>query len=74
MGNPFSQMANAPMSGPFGNMQQMMQQFNQFRQNFQGDPKQTVMNMVNSGAISQQQLNAAQQMARQFQQMMGGMK
>ena len=74
MGNPFTPMANAPMPGPFGNMQQMMQQFNQFRQTFQGDPKQTVMNMVNSGAISQSQLNQAQQMARQFQQMMGGMK
>ena len=74
MANPFSGMNNAPMPGPFGNMQQMMQQFNQFRQTFQGDPKQTVMNMVNSGAISQSQLNQAQQMARQFQQMMGGIK
>ena len=71
MANPFSGMANAPVPGPFGNMQQMMQQFNQFRQTFQGDPKQTVMNMVNSGAISQSQLNQAQQMARQFQQIMG---
>lgn len=74
MANPFSGMANAPMPGPFGNFQQMVQQFNQFRQTFQGDPKQTVMNMVNSGRISQSQLNQAQQMARQFQQMMGGIK
>ena len=74
MSNPFVPMANAPMPGPFGNIQQMMQQFNQFRQTFQGDPKQTVMNMVNSGKISQEQLNTAQQMARQFQQMMGGIK
>lgn len=72
--NPFAPMANAPTSGPFGNMQQMMQSFNQFRQSFQGDPKQTVMQMVNSGQISQSQLNQAQQMARQFQQMMGGGK
>lgn len=74
MSNPFSGMANVPMPGPFGNIQQMMQQFNQFRQSFQGDPKQTVMQMVNSGRISQSQLNQAQQMARQFQQMMGGGK
>lgn len=74
MSNPFAPMANSPMPGPFGNFQQMMQQFNQFRQTFQGDPKQTVMNMVNSGQISQTQLNQAQQMAKQFQQMMGGMK
>ena len=69
MANPFSGMNNAPVPGPFGNMQQMVQSFKQFRQTFQGDPKQTVMNMVNSGKISQQQLNMAQQMASQFQDM-----
>ena len=69
MANPFSGMNNAPMPGPFGNMQQMVQSFKQFRQTFQGDPKQTVMNIVNSGKISQQQLNMAQQMASQFQDM-----
>ena len=69
MPNPFSGMNNAPMPGPFGNMQQMVQSFKQFRQTFQGDPKQTVMNMVNSGKISQSQLNMAQQMASQFQDM-----
>lgn len=69
MPNPFSGMNNAPMPGPFGNMQQMVQSFKQFRQTFQGDPKQTVMNMVNSGRISQSQLNMAQQMASQFQDM-----
>ena len=69
MANPFSGMNNAPMPGPFGNMQQMVQSFKQFRKTFQGDPKQTVMNMVNSGKISQQQLNMAQQMASQFQDM-----
>lgn len=69
MANPFSGMNNAPMPGPFGNMQQMVQSFKQFRQTFQGDPKQTVMNMVNSGRISQSQLNMAQQMASQFQDM-----
>ncbi len=74
MSNPFAPMANSAMPGPFGNFQQMMQQFNQFRNTFRGDPKQTVMQMVNSGRISQAQLNQAQQMARQFQQMMGGMK
>ena len=69
MSNPFSGMNNAPMPGPFGNMQQMVQSFKQFRQTFQGDPKQTVINMVNSGRISQSQLNMAQQMASQFQDM-----
>lgn len=75
MSNPlFNALGGGQMPGPFGNFQQMMQSFNQFRNTFKGDPKQTVMNMVNSGRISQSQLNQAQQMARQFQQMMGGGK
>lgn len=70
MTNPlFSALGGGSMPGPFGNMQQMVQSFKQFRQTFQGDPKQTVMNMVNSGRISQSQLNMAQQMASQFQDM-----
>ena len=49
---------------------QMLNQFNQFRQTFQGDPKQTVMQMVNNGQISQNQLNQLQQAAAEFQKMM----
>ena len=60
-----------PMNNNFMNM---MNQFNQFRRNFQGNPKQTVMQMVNSGQISQSQLNQVQQMANEFQRIMGGMK
>ena len=72
MPNPvYSAMGGAP--GPFGNFQAVMQQFNQFRANFKGDPKQTVMQMVNSGRISQADLNRAQEMARQIQNMMGSM-
>lgn len=69
MANPiFQAMGGGRMPGPMGNMQQMMQSFNQFRQTFKGDPKQKVMEMLQSGAISQEQLNQAQQMAQQFQQ------
>lgn len=52
--------------GPFGNMNQMVQSFNHFRQTFHGDPKQKVMEMLQSGQISQEQLNQAQNMANQF--------
>ncbi|MBQ0074486.1 MAG: hypothetical protein KBT34_09855 [Prevotella sp.] len=48
------------------NMMQMIQQFQQFKQNLQGDPKQIVMNMLSNGQISQAQLNQAQQMANQL--------
>ena len=60
------------MGGQFGNIQQMMQRFQQFRQSFQGDPRQQVEQMLNSGKVSQQAYNNAYQMAQQFQRMMGG--
>lgn len=59
---------SAPMAGPFGNMQHMAQAFKQFKAQFSGDPRQKVQEMLNSGQLTQDQLNQAQQMARQFQQ------
>nr|DAL42135.1 MAG TPA_asm: Protein of unknown function (DUF2680) [Caudoviricetes sp.] len=54
-----------------GNQQNaLIQKFQQFRQSFQGDPKAEVMRLVQSGRISQQQLDQLQQMARQFQGML----
>ena len=59
-----------PLQGtPFGNMMNFMQSFNQFRQTFQGDPKQQVQNLLNSGQMSQSQFNQLQQMAQQIQNM-----
>ena len=56
--NNFMNNSNNPMN--------MMQQFMQFKNNFQGDPQQAVMNLLNSGRMSQSQLNQLQGMARQF--------
>lgn len=57
------------LPAPFSNMQNMMNQFEQFRKGFgNANPKEIVMNMVNSGRLSQDQLNRAQQAANQFQQ------
>ena len=53
-----------------GQMPGAMGQFQQFKQSFQGDPKAEVEKLVQSGKISQQQLNQLQQMAGQFQQLM----
>lgn len=58
------------MPGPVGGFSQMVQQFNQFKQTFKGDPKAEVEKLLQSGAISQQQLNQLQQMAKQFQSLM----
>ena len=54
-------------------MQVMMQKFNEFRNNFKGNPQEEVQKLLNSGQVSQQQYNQLQNMATQFQQMLGGM-
>lgn len=66
MNNPFM----AALGGgqmPMGNFSQMVQQFNQFKANFKGDPKAEVERLMQSGKLSQAQLNQLQQMAKQFQ-------
>lgn len=52
----------------------MIQQFNQFRQNFRGNPQEEVQKLINSGQMSQQQLNQLQNMAAQFQQMINSFR
>ena len=66
MGNPFMGALGGGNNGFF----QMMQQFQQFRANFQGDPKTEVEKLLQSGKMSQQQLNQLQQLAKTFQNLM----
>lgn len=71
MSNSLFQMLGKPQNnGPM----QMMQQFMQFKQSFKGDPKAEVQKMLQSGRISQAQLDQVQQMAQQFQSMLRGIK
>ena len=44
----------------------MMQQFAQFRENFSGDPRQQVQQLLNSGRMTQQQYNELQEQARRL--------
>lgn len=67
----FNALGGGQMPGPMGQFQNMIQQFRQFQQSFKGDPKAEVEKLVQSGKISQQQLNQLQQMAGQFQQLLG---
>lgn len=68
MANPFFKpMGGGQMPGPMGQFQRLMQQFNQFRATFQGDPKAEVEKLLQSGKMSQQQLNQLQAMAKQFE-------
>jgi hypothetical protein len=62
MSNPLFNALGGGMPQGNGPMQ-MIQQFMQFKQNFKGDPKAEVEKMLQSGRISQQQLNQVQQMA-----------
>jgi len=64
---------NNPFFGALGGgngFMQMMQQFQQFKENFHGDPKAEVEKLLQSGKLNQQQLNQLQQMAKQFQSLM----
>lgn len=58
------------MPGQIGQFQRMMQQFQQFKANFNGDPKAEVEKMMQSGKLTQQQLNQLQAVARQFQSLL----
>ena len=56
---------------PMGNMMNFLRQFQQFRNNFQGDPKAQVQQLLDSGKMSQEQFNQLSNMASQFQNMIG---
>jgi hypothetical protein len=49
-----------------------MSKFQQFRQNFKGNPQEQVQQLLNSGKVSQADYNRAVQLAQQFQRMFGG--
>lgn len=58
---------NMAAGGPF----RMIQQFIEFANGFKGNPQEEVQKLLNSGAMSQDQYNALQQQATQFQQLLG---
>ena len=57
--------------GPFNDMNNVINQFNQFQSTFQGDPKQKVQELLNSGQMSQEQFNQLSSMAQVFQTLLG---
>lgn len=64
MPNPLYQsLNNGPNKG-------LMEQFNQFRSMFTGDPKAQVQRMLQSGQITQDQFNRVAQMATQIRNSM----
>lgn len=70
MSSPLYQMyGQQPQRQP---QQNIVSEFMNFRNNFQGDPKAQVMNMLSSGQVSQAEYNQAVQQANQLYSMMNG--
>lgn len=68
--NPFFSAMGGGMNGS-----PMLGQFQQFMQQMRGkDPDAMIQEMVQSGRISQQQLNQVQQQAQQMQGMFDGLR
>lgn len=70
MSNPLYQMLGGAMPNNLGNMGNIIQQFQQFKNSFHGDPRQQVQQLLNSGRVTQEQYNQAVQMANMLQRMM----
>lgn len=69
MGNPLMQfMGGGAMGLPpqFGNIMQLLQQFNQFRNTFQGDPQKQVEQLRKSGQMTDAQYQQLEAMANQI--------
>lgn len=64
MSNPLYQMMGDGNQG-------VVRQFQQFKQNFKGNPQQQVQQLLNSGRISQQQYNMAVQKAQALAKILG---
>lgn len=54
------------MNNIFQNPIALIQKFNEFRNNFTGDPKEEVQKLLDSGKMSQQQFNELSQTAKQL--------
>lgn len=68
-------MSNALFNGMNGNslnnssFLQFVSNFNNFKNNFQGDPKMQVQNLLESGQMTQEQFQQISQMANQLYSM-----
>ena len=59
-----------PLFNQFGNMQNVMDSFKQFKSMFNGDPQQQVQQLLKSGRVSQQQYDEAVKKANELFKMM----
>ena len=66
MANPLFNLLGGASSVP-SNIQNMIARFQQFKQACHGDPQAQIQQLLNSGAVSQEQYNRAVQMANELQ-------
>ena len=55
-----------PLPGPLQNISNVINQFNQFRENYNGDPQAQVQQMLQNGQMSQQTFSQLQNLANQI--------
>lgn len=63
MSNPLYNLLN-------GQQNNLLAQVQQFKQSFKGDPNQTINQMLQSGKVTQEQVNRAMQIANQMKGML----
>ncbi len=68
----FNNIGEPTQQPPMNNMQNLMQQFQQFQKAFTGDANQQIQQLMNAGKVTQAQYNQAVQMAQQFKNLLGG--
>ena len=62
-----------PLFNTYGN-NNVIQKFMQFKNSYNGDPKQQIQQMLNSGQLTQEQYNQAVEKANQLQMLLNGFK
>lgn len=75
MSNPIMKLVNNSSVGGAGNIDSrgsnnnLLQQFNEFKRTFKGNPRDTINNMLNSGRFSNAQIEQAKSLAKQMMNM-----
>ena len=71
MGNPFyNRLGGNMQQQQGGGMGNLFQQFQNFKRQFQGDPRQQVQNLLDSGQMTQEQFNQLSNMAKMYQNLL----
>lgn len=66
MGNPLFNLYNNTLARNNGGIQSLLEDFNNFRANFKGDPQETINTLVSQGKVTREQVNEATRIANQL--------